>query len=116
TMTLLVVADSLMPMTSRVVTAAMMMTAGRLKTAVTVLPSWHCTTVPRAAERAHGTSNPMSCRNDTTYPDQPIATVTAPSAYPRTTSQPTTQTKMSPSVAEPELYPLPAIGTSDATC
>src|SRR6266699_3744280 len=93
TMTLLVVADSLMPMTSSVVTRAMMITA------VTLVPSAHLTTVPRAADSAHGTSSPMSCRNDTTYPDQPMATVTAPRAYSRTRSHPMIHAKISPSVA-----------------
>src|SRR6266571_181203 len=77
TITLLVVADSLMPMTSSVVTRAMITTA----------------------DSAHGTSRPISCRNDTTYPDQPIATVTAPSAYSRTKSHPMIQAMISPSVA-----------------
>src|SRR6266705_2542265 len=99
TITLLVVADSLMPMTSSVVTRAMITTAGRLNTAVMLVPSGQRTTVPRAADSAHGTSRPISCRNDTTYPDQPIATVTAPSAYSRTRSQPMIQAKISPSVA-----------------
>src|SRR2546426_6283045 len=99
TMTLLVVADSLMPMTSSVVTRAMMTTAGRLNTAVMLVPSAHLTTVPRAPDSAHGTSSPTSCRNDTTYPDQPIATVTAPRAYSSTRSHPMIQAKISPSVA-----------------
>src|ERR1700693_724916 len=78
TMTLLTLADSLMPMTSRVVMIAIMMTAGRLNTAVMVEPSARVTAVPRAADRAGGTAIPMSFRNETTYPDHPIATVTAP--------------------------------------
>jgi len=91
TMTLLKFADSLMPITSSVVTRPMMITAGRLKIAVAVVPSAQCTMTPRAAERAHGTLMPTSCRNDTTYPDQPIATVTAPSAYSSTRSHPMIQ-------------------------
>src|SRR5690349_3048491 len=91
TITLLTLADSLMPMTRRVVTRAMMMTAGRLKIAVVVVPSAHVTAAPRAADSAHGTLMPMSCRKLTTYPDQPIATVTAPSAYSRIRSQPMIQ-------------------------
>src|SRR5256886_4454265 len=111
TMMLLTLADSLMPMTSSVVMMAMMMMAGRLNTAVTcgrvfgsipradtVCSSASVTAfqpcsgmwiscVPRAAERAAGTSKPTSCRNDTTYPDQPMATVTAPSAYSSTRSR-----------------------------
>src|SRR2546426_5039759 len=125
TMTLLTLADSLMPMTSSVVMMAMMMMAGRLNTAVTcgrVLGSmpradtvcnsasvtafqpWSgmwMSCVPRAAERAAGTSRPISCRNDTTYPDQPMATVTAPSAYSSTKSQPMIHANSSPSVAYP---------------
>src|SRR6266536_4630738 len=88
TITLLKLADSLMPTTSSVVTTAMMSTAGRLKTAVAVVPSAHVTLTPRAADSAHGTLMPKSCRNDTTYPDHPMATVTAPSAYSSTRSQP----------------------------
>ena len=99
TMTLLTFADSLMPMTSSVVMIAMMMTAGRLKTAVMVDPSARVTAVPRAADSAGGTVIPMSLRNETTYPDHPIATVTAPSAYSSTRSQPMIQATISPSVA-----------------
>ena len=99
TITLLTFADSLMPMTRSVVMIAMMMTAGRLKTAVMVEPSARVTTVPRAADSAGGTMIPMSLRNETTYPDHPIATVTAPSAYSSTRSQPMIQAKISPSVA-----------------
>src|SRR5882672_4282793 len=66
TMMLLKFADSLIPMTSSVVTRPMMITAGRLKIAVAVVPSGHCTATPRAAERAQGTLMPTSCRNDTT--------------------------------------------------
>ena len=67
TMPLLTVADSLMPTTSSVVMIAMMMTAGRLNTAVTAVPSAHCTSVPRAADSAHGKSKWRAVRrNDTT--------------------------------------------------
>src|SRR2546429_4751389 len=66
TITLLKFADSLIPITSSVVTRAMMITAGRLKIAVAVVPSAHCTATPRAAESEHGTLIPTSCRNDTT--------------------------------------------------
>src|SRR5438105_12350827 len=59
------------------------------------------TSVPRAAEMAQGKLMPTSCRNDTTYPDQPIATVTAPSAYSSTRSHPIIQAISSPSVAYP---------------
>ena len=99
TMTLLTVADSLMPITSRVVTRAMMTTAGRLNHAVTVEPSANVTTLPRAAWRWAGMRIPKSPRNETTYPDHPIATVTAPRAYSRMRSQPMIQARNSPSVA-----------------
>src|SRR5216110_3370462 len=63
TMTLLTFADSLMPITSRVVTIAMMITAGRLNTAGVV----HCgATTPRAAAREQGTSMPTSLKKLTT--------------------------------------------------
>ncbi len=63
TMTLLTFADSLIPITSSVVTKAIMMTAGRLKTAASV----HCgATTPRAAAREHGTLMPISFKNETT--------------------------------------------------
>src|SRR3989440_10966701 len=125
TMTLLTLADSLMPMTSSVGMMAMMIMAGRLNTAVTcgrlfgsipradtvcnsasvtAFQPWSgmwMSCVPRAAERVAGTSSPTSCRNDTTYPDQPMATVTAPSAYSSTKSQPMIHANSSPSVAYP---------------
>src|SRR2546429_9784833 len=75
TMTLLTFADSLMPMTSSVVMIAMMMTAGRLKTAVMVDPSPRVTAVPRAADSAGGTVIPLSVRDETTHPDHPVAAV-----------------------------------------
>src|ERR1051325_502107 len=120
TMTLFTLADSLIPITRSVVTRAMMMTAGRLKIAVTwvrldgsvpapwiwlmrasltaVQPAlrWRLEAsdagtsirlVPRAAASEPGTLMPMSRRNDTTYPDHPMATVTAPSAYSRIRSR-----------------------------
>jgi hypothetical protein len=57
---------------------------------------------------------PRSARNDTTYPDQPMATVVALRAYSSTRSQPMIQAMNSPNVAYPYVYALPAIGTSDA--
>src|SRR5215831_1226853 len=66
TMMSLTDADSLMPITSSVVTIATTMTAGRLNTAVRDVPSAHATTMPRAAEYAHGTLMPMSRKNETT--------------------------------------------------
>src|SRR6266849_10557748 len=43
--------------------------------------------VPLAADISVGTTMPQSRRNETTYPDQPIATVIAPTAYSRMRSQ-----------------------------
>src|SRR5690349_10602407 len=54
TMTELTLADSLMPMTSSMVTKIVINTAGRLKMDVAVLPSASCTTVPGAALNAAG--------------------------------------------------------------
>ncbi len=54
TITLLVFADSLMPITSSRVTIPMMMTAGRLKMAVTCVPSAKVMRVPRAADNSGG--------------------------------------------------------------
>src|SRR5437867_11908368 len=63
TMTLLTLADSVMPMTSSVVMIAMMMTAGRFKTAVMVERSARVTTVLLAAVSADGSVIPLSWRN-----------------------------------------------------
>src|SRR5258706_8756473 len=114
TMTLLKFADSLMPITRRVVTRAMMRIAGRLKVAAIHGPpsvraeqsgaAWAEpvtteTQVPRAAESAAGIWMPRFLpRKLTTYPDQPMATVVADSAYSRIRSQPMIQAKNSPSV------------------
>src|SRR5438132_13442042 len=81
TMTLLTFADSLMPMTSSVVMIAMMITAGRLKTAVMVDPSARVTAVPRAADSAGGTVIPMSLRHEKTYHEHPMSIVTAHCEY-----------------------------------
>src|SRR3989442_6078220 len=76
TMTLLTFADSLMPTTRSVVMIAMMMTAGRLKTAVAVVASRHGTRLPRAAVMAHGKAKWKAGRpDDTTKPGQTIADV-----------------------------------------
>src|SRR5206468_2536041 len=101
TMTLLNEADSLMPTMSKAVTAAIMKMAGTLKRAVTVEPSASVTRVPRAAENCGGKMIPKSFKSETTYPDQPIATVTAPSAYSRIRSQPIIHATNSPRVAYP---------------
>src|SRR2546423_1976392 len=80
TMTLLTFADSLMPITNRVVTIAMMITAGRLNTAGAVHGG---APTPRAAAMEQGTVTPTSLQKLTTQADQPNATVTAPRADPR---------------------------------
>ena len=54
TITLLTVADSRMPIISRTVTIAMMITAGRLKIAATCVPSASVISVPRAADNWGG--------------------------------------------------------------
>src|SRR5581483_1198595 len=99
TITLLTVADSRMPTTNSSVTMAIIMTAGRLKMAATCVPSAKVINVPRAADNCGGMLMPMSRKNETTYPDQPIDTVTAPSAYSKIKSQPMIQANNSPSVA-----------------
>ena len=55
--------------------------------------------VPRAAENSGGTWIPKSLRKETTYPDQPMETVIAPTAYSNARSQPIIQAINSPSVA-----------------
>src|SRR5688500_3320390 len=99
TITPLTLADSLMPITSSVVTSATITTAGTLNQAVTCEPSASVSTVPRAAAKCGGMWMPRSPRNDTTYPVQPIATVVALSAYSSTRSHPMIQAMNSPSVA-----------------
>src|SRR5262244_2922186 len=101
TIAVLTFADSLMPTTISAVTTAVMITAGRLKTAVTG-PAAVATTVPGAAANRAGKSTPTkSCRKLVRFPDQPTATVAAPSAYSRIKSQPITHATNSPSVAYP---------------
>src|SRR5262249_39645401 len=92
-------ADSLIPITSSVVTTATTITAGRLKMAVCDVPSAHATTIPLAAESAPATCVRLWGGTEPTNPTQPIATVTAPSAYSRIKSQPMIHATSSPSVA-----------------
>src|SRR5215211_2356033 len=99
TTTLLTLADSLTPTTSSAVTSAVMITAGRLNTAVTVAPSAMATAVPGAALSVAGNCRPIWCSSVTRLPDQPTATVAAPSAYSRMRSQPMIHATNSPSVA-----------------
>src|SRR5260370_40077480 len=73
TMTLLVVADSLMPMTRSVVTSAMMTLAGRGQHDANSLPSAHWATAPRAADGEQGASMPALSRTHMKHPDPPLA-------------------------------------------
>src|SRR5580704_6927062 len=101
TIALLTLADSRIPMTINTVTATVMSTAGRLNTAVIGPPAvWMI--VPGAAESNAGNSTPTkSCRKLVRWPDQPTATVAAPSAYSSTRFQPMIHAKNSPRVAYP---------------
>ena len=73
------------------------------------------TIVPGAAANAAGKSIPTkSWRKLLRCPDQPTATVAAPSAYSRIKSQPMIHATNSPSVAYPYVYADPAMGTVDA--
>src|SRR5688500_20088430 len=98
TMTPLTVADSRTPRTRSAVTSSAMITAGRLKMAVTVLPSAAASTVPGAALTMAGNGRPASFSRLTKYADHPTATVAAPSAYSSTRSHPMIHATNSPSV------------------
>src|ERR1700720_505394 len=77
----LTLADSLTPMTIRIVTRTVMITAGRLMKATGLHPG-ALMTVHGAAAREAGMLMPTkSWRNAVRCPDQPTATVAAPSAY-----------------------------------
>ncbi|MNE64736.1 hypothetical protein D3C80_1601620 [compost metagenome] len=84
------VALSLVPMSSRPVTTAMMKTAGRL---IRPPSTWGPTV------RASGRSMPSPARKGMAYPDQPTATAETTSEYSRIRLHPTTQAKISPSEA-----------------
>src|SRR5439155_20558551 len=114
TITVLTFADSLMPTTIRTVTAAVMSTAGRLITASGLQPATLMSVQGAAAIDTGKLMPTKSCRKLVMCPDQPTATVAAPSAYSRIRSQPITHAKNSPSVAYPYVYAEPAIGTAEA--
>src|SRR5690349_20208249 len=114
TITALTVADSLTPTISSSVTAIVMMTAGRLKTAVTRSLPGTWTSVPGAALMAAGNVMPSWRSNVTKFPDHPTATVASPRAYSRMRSQPMTHAMNSPSVAYAYVYADPATGTDAA--
>ena len=87
TSTVLMSADSLMPMTSRAATVSTMTAAGRLNG-------------PGGPASDTGTSSPTSWASDTKYPDHPTATVETLSAYSRIRSQPMIHATSSPTVAK----------------
>src|SRR5262245_5933133 len=111
TMTSLNPADSEIPMMSRMVIRATMIIAGTLSTApVLDQPSVNSrqTLSPASggAEWVYGAEvycagmlMPTSLRNETTYPDQPTATVEAAKRYSRIRSHPMIQASSSPNVA-----------------
>src|SRR6267143_887309 len=95
TITLLTLADSRIPITRSVVTSAMMMTAGELKTAVT------CGRLPGLTPLAEMVWSRASLTAFQPSWGVCIATVTAPSAYSRTRSHPMIHAISSPRVAYP---------------
>src|SRR5215471_18860694 len=100
------------PSTSRPVTAATAMTAGKFTTPVpTVAPVVKSLTgVPMAPRSATGTSMPRSWRKLVTYPDQPTATVDAAAPYSRSSSTPIIHAENSPSDAYEYEYAVPETG------
>src|SRR5690242_9003167 len=111
TITLLNLADSEIPMMSRIVTRATITMAGTFSTAPVLdhpsVKSRHTlkpapggvVCVYGAEVYCWGMLIPMSLRNETTYPDQPTATVEAANRYSRMRSQPMIHATSSPSVA-----------------
>src|SRR5258708_1211182 len=99
TSTVLMSADSLMPITRSAATSRTMNAAGRLA---------------GAAASPGGTVTPRSRMRLTKYPDQPTATVDTLSAYSRIRSQPMIQANSSPAVPYPAVYPPPATRPLDA--
>ena len=105
TMILLTVLLSCVPRMSSAVMSKMMRAAGKLMTP----PS------KGFVASALGRCSPnVALRKSEKYPDQPMATVAAPSAYSRMSPQPTIQAINSPSVAYTYVYALPETGTLDA--
>ena len=101
TIAVLTFADSLIPITMSTVTAAVISTAGRLMIASGLHPAV-LIRVHGAAANAGGIEMPRKSRRKLVRcPDQPTATVAAPSAYSRIKSHPMTQAMNSPSVAYP---------------
>src|SRR5438128_1646173 len=99
TIAVLTLADSLIPITINAVTATVMMTAGRLMIASGLQPAILITVQGAAASDGGKLMPTKSWRKLVRWPDQPTATVAAPSAYSRMRSQPMIQAMNSPSVA-----------------
>src|SRR5437667_2527520 len=79
TIAVLTLADSLMPMTIRIVTATVITTAGRLMIASGLQPAVLIRVHGDAAKAAGIEMPKKSCRKLVRWPDQPTATVEAPS-------------------------------------
>src|SRR5262249_8642035 len=101
TIAVLTLADSLIPMTIRIVTATVISTAGRLMNDSGLQPAAGITVHGAAPTDAGMVMPRKSWRKLERWPDQPTATVAAPSAYSRIRSHPITHAKNSPSVAYP---------------
>ena len=100
TITVLNRADSRMPTTSSAVIIAMMTMAGMFRMAP-VDNHACCAASNENGDDTYrsGRMRPKSLTKLTTYPDQPMATAIAPTAYSRIRSQPMIQAISSPNVA-----------------
>src|SRR5580692_4647296 len=100
TMKVLTRADSRIPTTSNAVITTMIMTAGTFRMAP-VDDHACCAASNENGDDTNrsGRTRPKSLTKLTTYPDQPMETAIAPTAYSRIRSQPMIQAISSPSVA-----------------
>ena len=127
TITLLTLADSLIPTTRTTVIRSTMATAGRFTRAPVAWKPVPCEQSPACVVRSAashqrngapvsdlGRLTPKSLRSSTKYPLQPTPTVLAPIEYSSTRSQPMIQAMSSPRVAYAYVYALPATGTAAA--
>src|SRR5688572_27640861 len=92
---------SLIPRTRTAVMARTISTAGRLMNDLVVANRPVAGSYDKGADRTvSGSSYPLVTilRTSWAYPDHPLATVAAPTAYSRMRSQPMIQAKISPSV------------------
>src|SRR6478672_7856342 len=98
TITLLTLADSEMPTTSRAVTARMPRAPRMLAPppATKLRPPSPWTAWMKEVVNSGGITMPKLPSSDTTLPDQPAATVEAATPYSSTSSQPMIQAKTSP--------------------